>query len=1510
MVGTLLQLSIAWHLPVRAQSTHISLVPEKSISQYVLDQWTTEEGLPQNSITSIIQTYDGYLWFGTEEGLVRFNGTTFTTFDKSNTHEFEADGITSLAETNDNTLWIGTRNGGLLKRTDGKFSPFTYGQGLSSQDVTTLFVDKEGALWIGTFDGGVMKLHSNTLVYFNAENGIEGRFISEITQDNNGRIWIGTEKGLFYFEDSKFQRFEQSPVNTAFISALFFDTNNHLWIGTESGELYTYQKDALTKQATEFLPSAYVTSIFEDNENAIWFGLNKGGVVRLNQYGFEYSHNENIDTPLSQGEILALMQDREGSLWIGHQSVGLHRLRNEQFTPTGTLEGLTSDKVMSLFEYPKGHMWIGTNDGLNLLANNQLTPFKHSESFQGMNILGIAAMNDSVWVGTMENGLFLLANEQITQLTTKQGLPSNSIFGLMYDSTGRLWIATDMGVGIYKNGNITVLDEDHGMQSNYITSFVEDTDGSIWIGSYDAGLANYKAGKITYLTKEDGLSNNIILSLHMDNKGVLWIGTYGNGLNRYKAGIIQSFTTRQGLFNDNIYSILEDDAEYLWFSCNKGIFKVAKAELNQVASNSLDRVTSSVYGKKNGLRNQEANGGFQPAAWNASNGTFWFPTLGGVVFTNPTSTLKNTIIPNVHIEDMLVEDVSIPLTGNAIELDAGARKIHFKFAALSYTNPKNVQYKYILDGIDDTWSPKTHEHVATYTNLPPGTYTFRVIASNNSGVWNETGASLTFVHLPFFYQTIWFKLLVAICLIGIGASVYRGRIIQLQRRQEELERVVEERTRDLRLEKEKTEEAKEIIQSQAEKLIELDRFKTRFFANISHEFRTPLTMIIGPLENVLSGFYGQIEDGLMRQISIMLRNAQRLLRLINQLLDLSKLEAGKMELHTSERNMIPFLENILLSCTPMADNKNISLNFESEYQEIRAHYEPDKMEKVFFNLLSNALKFTPSAGSISMVVNKRAPSTDFKEGAIEIHVRDTGKGIPASDLPYIFDRFHQVSGTNNRDHEGTGIGLALVRELILLHKGTITVTSELDKGTEFIITIPLGNKHLTEDQIVDPEMGQQGYTGAIVMSELAAESIDFDHEQPVEKSLPLSNKHALSQSLILVVDDNNDILEYIGGILSNTYLVEVATDGLDGLEKAQLLKPDLILSDLMMPRLDGNQFCKKIKEHPDLNYIPFILMTARATNELKIEGLEMGADDYISKPFNARELLARISNLLQLRENQKELKQLNRNLEDKVAEQLKIILNDRIAYEAEILDAKEKAEASSRLKSIILDNLNHEFRTPIAGIVGSAEILEMEAEDGLQEFVGFIKSNTQRLQNTLDAVLELSSLENKQVDLNNTWLNPRHALNDLLVRYEPLAAEKGLTMTLQLPEKTTSIHVDEFAFARILDHIIDNAIKFTKEGGITIELEESKMEVLIHISDTGIGIADEFLPKLFDAFVQESDGISRAYEGVGIGLSISKQLTEMMNGQITAKSTKYQGTTMTLTFPLAKTNQQNTIQSV
>ncbi|MFK7846275.1 MAG: ATP-binding protein [Rhodothermales bacterium] len=1477
----------------------ITLDPAKQISQYIHEAWETEDGLPQNSVSSLVQSQNGYLWIGTEEGLVRFDGKKHVVFDKKTVEAFGVNDVVTILEASDGALFIGTRGAGVVVYDGIQFSTITEEDGLKSAFITSLSQDKSGNVWIGTYGGGLAKYQNNQITSYGPEAGFDGEFISEVLQDQEGNVWVGTEKGLYRLVNDEFVLYPNGPLNEAFITSMFEDSDANLWIATREHGFYAVKSDTALQQSNPVFDEGYVTSILQDTAGSLWIGMTRGKLVRLKGPSLlEVESNQS----LTDGDFLALIEDKEGSLWLGTRGDGLHRLRNDKFTPYGIPEGIANDRAYSIFEKENKDLWIGTAAGLSLLRQNEIASFPLADTLAGKEILSV--MDDGgpgLWVGTYGEGLFYIQDRIIRQFTTSNGLASNNIFALKTDAKGQLWIGTDEGVSIYDGQQFRSLTTDQALPSPFITAIEESHDGALWIGTYDAGFVRYKEGEITQYSTEQGLSTAGVLSLYEDPEGILWIGTYGGGLNRLELNNLTSYTTRNGLYNDNVYVILEDNANNLWMSCNKGIFSVDKAVLKQIARGDSVLIESHVYDKHDGLRSAEGTGGQQPAGWKSHDGRLWFPTIEGVASVDPLALTKNEVKPPIVIEKLVVDNETISLHED-VRLKAGANKLQIEFTALSFIVPERVQFQYILEGADQEWSSPDIRREAFYNNLPPGNYTFRVKASNNDGIWNEEGATLSFYLEPHFYQTLWFKCTVFLLAVLFGFLLYRMRIQQLKARQEELERVVEERTRDLRLEKEKTEQSKLVIEAQAEKLKELDRFKTRFFANISHEFRTPLTMIIGPLENAIGGIYGPMQDSLKRQVGIMLRNAQRLLRLINQLLDLSKLEAGKMELRAQRRNVVQFLEDILLSCTPLADKKEINLSFSTPAKEIGLFYEPDKLEKIFFNLLSNALKFTPKGGSISFELAELEASPKFTEGAIEIRVSDTGRGIPAADLPHIFDRFHQVDGSNTREHEGSGIGLALVHELVMLHKGLIDVESETGKGTTFIVRFPLGNAHLEKEQVSNTILseGSTNSSEVHVITELAQQSGDFDHEEDSPSvHEPLLGPHPwIGNKVVLIIDDNDDVREYVSSILSAHYTVHTAFDGVDGLEKVATVDPDLVISDVMMPRMDGNELCKRIKQNLDYDHIPVILMTAKATNELKIEGLEMGADDYIAKPFNARELLVRARNLMIMRHQEKELKTLNDDLESKVAEQLDQMLTERLKYEEELVLAKEKAETSSRLKSNILDNVNHEFRTPIAGIMGSAEILEMDADDSVQEFVGFIKQSAYRLQSTLDAVVELSSLESDSITLLPKALNFTKILQDLVDRFKPMATNKGVQFYPRIGHEDVHIYADEHAITRVLDHLTDNAIKFTHDGQIKVDLTVENDLVNLTIKDTGIGISTEFMPRLFDAFVQESDGISRSYEGIGIGLTISKRLVELMNGKLTAKSVKNEGTLITLVFPL------------
>lgn len=1498
-------------LPISNAQDAITLDPNKQISQYVHQTWNTDDGLPQNSVSAIVQTQNGYLWLGTEEGLVRFDGTDFKTFDKLSTPAFAVNDVVDLLIDQNDNLYAGTRGGGVVIFDGHTFSSLTVDDGLGSNFITHLSEDSEGNIWISAYGGGLSRLSEGKIETFGVDAGFEGDFISDAIQDQEGRHWIATEIGLLKFHDDKFERIGGTVVDSLFITTLFEDKAGKLWVATRNNGVFNLANDSLWQVIDPNAAQGYATSIIQDSMGSIWLSMTRGSLHRVTADPSATQTSRQI----TESDVLALFQDREGSLWVGTRGDGLHRLRNEKFTPFGIAEGITNERVYSIYEQEALGTWIGTAAGLFLIKNDQVVGYPQSELFAGKEILTIYGdEGPGIWIGTYGEGLFYLHDTTFRQFTTTEGLISNNIFTLQTDANNQLWIGTDAGISIFNGTAFSTVNVEQGIPSNFITAIEPSLDGAMWVGTYDAGLVRLDDGRVTTYNTEKGLSANGVLSLYEDVEGVLWIGTYGGGLNRLELNQITSFTTREGLFNDNVYVILEDNQHHLWMTCNKGVFKVDKRQLKEIARGSTTRITSTAYGKNDGLRSAEATGGQQPAGWKTADGRLWFPTIAGLTVVDPKNMPRNPLPPPVIIEAFVVDD-TLQSSAEAITLAAGADKLRFKFTATSLIIPDQVQYQYILEGIDNHWSTPSTRQEAFYTNLPPGQYRFRVKAANNDGVWNQQGADIGFDLAPHFYQTIWFRSSIMLLMLALGFLAYRMRVQQLKARQEELERVVEERTSDLRREKEITEKSKRVIEAQAEKLKELDRFKTRFFANISHEFRTPLTMIIGPLENALSGLYGPIEHTLKRQVGIMLRNAQRLLRLINQLLDLSKLEAGKMELRAQRRNVVQFLESVLLSCTPLADKKDIKLNFESSSPEIELLYEPDKFEKVFFNLLSNALKFTPEGGTITFTVDTKEPTEVFTQGAAEIRVKDTGRGIPPENLPHIFDRFHQVDGSNTREHEGSGIGLALVHELIMLHHGSIEVKSEVGAGTEFIVQIPLGDKHLSSEQITADVLGDDllnpSSTG--VITELATESMDFDHEQ---KKKALDNPYngpdpMIGAKLVLIVDDNHDVREYVSGILSEHYVVHTAVDGIDGLEKVASLNPDLVISDVMMPRMDGNELCQRIKQNLDYDHIPVILMTARATNELKIEGLEMGADDYIAKPFNARELLVRARNLMVIRHQEKQLKGLNESLEQKVADQLTQMLSERLKYEEELVQAKEKAEASSRLKSNILDNVNHEFRTPLAGIIGSAEILEMDVADPLQEFVGFIKQSAYRLQSTLDAVVDLSALESENINLDLEVVDFVKVLEDSVSRLKPVAIRKGLQFYAQLENKAAPILADERALENVLDHLIDNAVKFTHDGKIQIAIDQDADHVTMTLQDTGIGIASEFMPKLFDAFVQESDGISRSYEGIGIGLTIAHKLIEQMDGSLELESQKNEGTTVTLSFPMynAEKSERDTADS-
>ncbi|GAB5520243.1 MAG: hybrid sensor histidine kinase/response regulator transcription factor [Rhodothermales bacterium] len=1465
-----------------------------ALLQYVHDAWQVQEGLPQNTVKAIAQTPDGYLWLGTDEGLARYNGTAFTTYDRTTTPELTDPRIAALRVAPDGGLWVGTMAGGLLHFDGETWTPISAPDSTVAPAVETL-ADAHGQLWVASGADGMFSLADNRLIAHPQNSFFAERPVLNMSEAPDGALWVGTRAGLFHVTDHTAMPVDGLP-DGSIITALFNEPGGPLWVSTAE-QIYHVRSESGTFEATPFtfpgdVPTVAARRFYQDAQGSLWIGTSQQGLLR-----WADGHVQDLDQSqgLTHNRVLALLEDREGSLWIGTEGGGINRIRQGKARTFGTREGLPMGMVLTVAEAPDGSVWAGLEGGgVSRIHNGSITTYTSADGLAADLVTSVSATPDgAVWIGTYGGGLQAWRNGQLAiPLTEADGLPSPNVMAHHVAADGSLWLGTNAGIAHYENGTLTPYTPDDGLSSPFVTAITTTPDGAVWIANYDGGLDRLHDGTVTTFTPDDGLPGAPIISFLANADGTLWMSTYGAGLLHYDGAAFQALSTVEGLPSDIVYSILPDASERLWMSSNKGLFHIDRAEAQGVLHGTTERVTATIYDEADGLRSREFNGGLQPAAWRATDGTLWFASGEGVVGIHPERMPRNLTPPLVAIEAIDVDHEPVARTDDEVRLAPGRKRFAFTLAGLSFIAPERTTFRYKLDGYDDAWETVTGAQTITYTALPPGPYSLRVHAVNADGVSSTEAAVFGFYHRAFFWQQPWFWFAVGLALVALAGLIVRWRIQLLKARQAELERLVDLRTAELREEKERVEEAKEVIEAQAEKLVELDRFKTAFFANISHEFRTPLTLMIGPLQNALSGAFGEVSGPVRSQLAVMLRNAMRMLRLINQLLDLSKLESNRMEIKVRPRNLVAFTESVVYSFTAYAEQKRIALTMDADADTHEVYYEPDKLEKVLYNLLSNAMKFTPEGGEIGVHVAALPATDEAPDGWVEVRVQDSGRGIPEADLPYVFDRFRQVDGSNTREQEGTGIGLALVRELVLLHHGTIHVESTWGEGTTFIVRLRQGHAHFDTaniqaegaDELADaPSLLEQG-SGHV-------DQIYKVHEINRPAQIAEAPDHA---PLLLVVDDNDDIRQYITDCLGGLYRIEEARDGAEGFTQAQQHRPDLIITDLMMPNVDGHAFTANIRADETLQHTPVIILSAKTSQETVIRGLEHGADEYLAKPFNARELKIRIANLLKLRMQERELAALNEQLEEKVEAQVQTILHQRERYEAELIAEKEKAEEASRVKSSILNNMSHEFRTPLAAIISSAEILEMEVEGELQEFAGFARTNGERLLKTLAAVLELAELEGSGSAWQAKNINLIPAVQQVYQMYEAAATDKGLDLNVSIEKPHILGYFDAKALERLLSVLVDNAIKFTETGEVVIEAGYEAQAPFVRVRDTGMGISEAFMPKLFEAFQQESAGDTRAFEGTGLSLSIAKRLADRADARLAVDSTPGEGSTFTL----------------
>jgi diguanylate cyclase (GGDEF)-like protein len=776
--------------------TAFALDTRKAITQYVHDVWQVNDGLPQNSVLAITQTRDGYLWLGTFEGLARFDGAQFTVFDKGNTENIKNNNIMALIEDQQGTLWIGTYGGGLARLKDGTFTTYTTKDGLSNDLVLSVYADSKGRLWIGT-TSGLNQFTDGKFTTYTKREGLSDDHIMSICEDREGALWIGTRGGgLNRFRDGRFTAYttkEGLPSN--YVRYVYEDRKGNLWIGTWGGGLSRMKNGQFTTHTTkEGLSNDLVRCIYQDREGNLWIGTSSGGLNRLMNGQFT---SFTTSDGLSDDFVVSIHEDREGSLWVG-TNTGLNRFRDGKFTTYTTKEGLPDDDAWCVYEDREGSLWIGTDGGgLIRMKEGRFTNYTTKDGLSNNFVYSVFRDRaGSLWVGTNGGGLNRLREGRFAVYTTKEGLSGNIVLAISEDREGSLWVGTNGGLSRFKDETFTTYTTKEGFGHSVI-SIQEDRDGSLWFGTEGSGLVRMKDGRITIYTTKEGLSNDIVLSIYQDREGTLWVGT-DSGLNRFKDGRFTTYTTKEGLFNDVVFQILEDASGNFWMSCNKGIFRVSRRELEDFAHGRISFIRSVSYGQGDGLRSSECNGSNQPAAWKSRDGRLWFPTIKGVAAVDPEHLKVNPLLPPVIIEQVVVDNKPVAELTKRIKLAPGKERFAFHYTGLSLLAPDKVRFKYKLEGFDKDWLDAGGQRTVYYTHLPPGAYRFRVIACNNDGLWNETGAAAEFYLQPYFYQTGWFYALAALAVILMGFGLYQLRVRQLKARERELVRLVGERTQQLK----------------------------------------------------------------------------------------------------------------------------------------------------------------------------------------------------------------------------------------------------------------------------------------------------------------------------------------------------------------------------------------------------------------------------------------------------------------------------------------------------------------------------------------------------------------------------------------------------------------------------------------------------------------------------------------------------------------------------------------
>ncbi|TAD85244.1 MAG: response regulator [Bacteroidetes bacterium] len=1248
----------------------------------------TEQGLSNSTIECIFQDHRGFMWFGTRDGLNRFDGEQMVVFryTATDSNTLVDNYITSVAEDSSGQLWIGTLNGicRYLAKTNtfnGAFANTGSTALVMASRIGCIFYDTQHRLWVGTANHGVHRYNHKTNgfspVSVYAGNQTQPNAINCIYEDSKGNIWAGTSHGLYLYDGNHTLHGGFVPAvngSATSITAIAEQTNGTIWLGTQSQGLIQYHPKLHTSKAfvhnamdASSLSSNLVRSMVVDQQDQLWVGSVNGGLDLLDATTgafINYQNQTQNPRSLSQRTVSSLYEDVQGNLWAGTHRGGVNLYmpgmeKFKHYAQQPNANSLSYNDVKSFCEDRAGNIWIGTDGGgLNRYqrATETFTVYKHdpasTQTIGSNEVIDITEDHSgTLWVGTWGGGLSTLAPG--SSKFKKLAIQPSSLYiqKIFEDSRQNIWIGTYYG-GLYAYQAATglflrITQSQTGKSSvsgNNILSIVEDKAGNMWFGTDDGGLNCLKAstGEFEhYFNAKPKIPD--LRVLFADSKGRVWLGQNGLYLYNPSQNSFAPYTQHKALENSLIKSITEDLMGKLWIGTSNSLYELDPQRNQLRAYNAADGLQAMEF---------EAN-----AVLKTRDGQLYFGGVNGFNTFFPTEIVNNSYKPPVFVTEFYVNNQRILPPDNLLQNDISythtiglshrQNTFAFSFAALNFTATQNNQFSYRLVGWDKAWVLAGNNRNATYTNVRPGKYTFQVKASNNDGVWNNDGYSIIIIIKPAFWQTWWFRLLLGLVAAGLAWFMYRLR-------------------RNIVVQKFEDQKKEAIHQSQLQ-----------FFTNISHEFRTPLSLITGPVEKLLKEDAGSKHKQAYQAIQ---RNANRLLQLINELMDFRKAETGALKLQVMPGSIPLFIHEIAEAFTELAIQKNIFFSVSGSTAYKQVWFDRQVLEKIILNLLSNSFKYTQQGGTVSFQVldtlesfkpqfeNELLLQYNTSKGPfIYFRVADNGIGISKESIRHLFERYYRVSDA----HLGSGIGLAFIKTLAQLHKGNIWVYSEYQKGTEMIVAIPVQQASYTNN-----EQWMRQVETPLRLESLAAQAM-LPTNASLEAPATIAQVGEGKEYLVLVADDHEELRGFIKEALEQQYKILEAADGREGMEKTLEYQPDLIISDIMMPVMDGIAYCKLAKTTMETAHIPFILLTAKDSLESRVQGTDTGADYYFSKPISMDLLLLTIRNIFaqkeKLREHYRndqhaEVKALAHSAKDKqfVEELLAIIENNLSKPEMDI----------------------------------------------------------------------------------------------------------------------------------------------------------------------------------------------------------------------------------------------------